>query len=60
MVQQPLLPITLKDGNVSITPENKCNRCICAYILIILIVITGVVATLIYFSTQQTVFKGNE
>ena len=59
MMQQPLLPVTVKDGNVTPTP-NRCNHCICAYIVIMLIVITIVLATLIYFSTQPTVFKGAE
>lgn len=60
MMQQPLLPVTVKDGRVSITSDNRCNHYICAYIIIMLILITGVLATLIYFSTQPTVFKGNE
>jgi len=59
-MQQSLLPVTVKDGNVSINSDNHCNRCVCAYILIMLSLIIIVVATLIYFSTNQSVFKGEE
>jgi len=60
MMQQPLLPVTVKDGNVSIPSDNTCNRCVCAYILIMLSLVIILIATLIYFSTQQSVFNGNE
>jgi hypothetical protein len=60
MMQQPLLPLTVKDGAVVPTQSNKCNRYVSAYIVIMAMLIIIVIAILIYFSTQPTVLNGNE
>ena len=60
MMQQPLLPVTVKNGDASITPDNTCNRCVCAYIMIMGTVITTILVILIYFTANPKVFKGDE
>lgn len=59
-MQQPLLPVTVKDGDVVSVPENRCNHRVCAYIVTMSVAIIIILAVLIYFSTQPTVLNGNE
>jgi len=59
-MQQPLLPVTVKDGRVVPVSDAQANYFAYGYVACTVVLFIGGFATLIYFAVNPSVMKGDE